>query len=109
MQSSKKVGIHTQGGHTFYIYFKNKIKGVSIFSLDYNLIILDENLAQYKYPVTYLESMNSVLHQEMIWFNRLTDVSFDLSTHPSFFSECHLLISVGMWLFRIEHIMPSKN
>jgi dynein heavy chain len=34
----------------------------------------DIELARYKYPVTYLESMNSVLHQEVIWFNRLTDV-----------------------------------
>ncbi len=44
MQSTKKVGIHTQGGHTFYIFWKNKIKGVSIFALDYTLIILNGNL-----------------------------------------------------------------
>lgn len=35
----------------------------------------DIELARFKYPVKYYESMNSVLHQEMIRYNRLTDVS----------------------------------
>jgi len=34
----------------------------------------DIELARYKYPVMYLESMNSVFHQETIQFNKLTDV-----------------------------------
>lgn len=34
----------------------------------------DLDLARYKYPVRYEESMNSVLVQEMVRFNRLTDV-----------------------------------
>lgn len=35
----------------------------------------DIDLARFRYPVKYYESMNSVLHQEMIRYNRLTDVS----------------------------------
>ena len=34
----------------------------------------DLDLARYMYPVRYEESMNSVLVQEMVRFNRLTDV-----------------------------------
>ena len=34
----------------------------------------DLELARYMYPVRYEESMNSVLVQEMVRFNRLTDV-----------------------------------
>ena len=34
----------------------------------------DIELAQYRYPVQYMESMNSVLHQEMTRYNNLTEV-----------------------------------
>ncbi|BBM97612.1 dynein axonemal heavy chain [Marchantia polymorpha subsp. ruderalis] len=34
----------------------------------------DVDMARLKYPVKYEESMNSVLHQEMIRYNKLTDV-----------------------------------
>ena len=44
----------------------------------------DIELARYKYPVMYYESMNSVLHQEMIRFNRLSDVNhFSHQPHSS--------------------------
>ncbi|KAI5054865.1 hypothetical protein GOP47_0030010 [Adiantum capillus-veneris] len=34
----------------------------------------DIELARYRYPVQYIESMNSVLHQEMTRYNNLTEV-----------------------------------
>jgi dynein heavy chain len=38
----------------------------------------DLGLARFKYPVRYEESMNSVLVQEMVRFNKLTDVCANL-------------------------------
>ncbi len=46
-------------------------------------------LARYKYPVQYEESMNSVLVQEMVRFNRLTDVCGTCSLDFSGIGPCH--------------------
>ena len=66
----------------------------------------DLDLARYKYPVMYYESMNSVLHQEMIRFNRLTDVKItSLITHILFYL---LALSVGQRLCIDSSVSRAK-
>ena len=66
----------------------------------------DLDLARYKYPVMYYESMNSVLHQEMIRFNRLTDVKItSLITHILFYL---LALSVGQRLWIDSSVSRAK-
>ena len=54
----------------------------------------DIELAQYRYPVQYMESMNSVLHQEMTRYNNLTEVNnYDTLTQNIFMNKGAQMIS----------------
>ncbi|KAM9385712.1 LOW QUALITY PROTEIN: dynein axonemal heavy chain 3 [Pholidichthys leucotaenia] len=55
----------------------------------------DTQMVMEKYPVTYEESMNTVLRQEVIWFNRLTAV------------VCASLVNICKALKR-QIVMPSE-